>query len=241
MNFQDTIEKDYVKWYVNKVRRNETKEEIERKFSVWRKQYGAFLPKQKTARVVDVGCGNGEIIYWLKSEGYENGEGIESNEEQIKRGHALRIGDGITKGDFRKILKSKSNYYDCVIARDVIEHMPKEELWKTARIIYESLNESGVFIIQTPNAESPFGSRTRYIDLTHCLSFTSQSITHLLGSAGFQTIDCFPSRPPIHGFASFIRSVLWMCIELTLRTHMIIETGSGTGIFTQNMIVVARK
>jgi len=39
--------------------------DIKRQFTIWNKYFYKFLPKDKQASVIEVGCGNGGLIYWL--------------------------------------------------------------------------------------------------------------------------------------------------------------------------------
>jgi hypothetical protein len=98
-----------------------------------------------------------------------------------------------------------------------------------------------VIIIQTPNAENPFGGRYRYWIFTHEIAFTRSSLNQLLRVAGFQMVDFYPTGPVPKGIKSLVRFLLWKVIETILRFYMLIETGSGEGIFTQNIICVAKK
>ena len=108
-------------------------------------------------------------------------------------------------------------------------------------IFYKSLKPNSVLIIQTPNAESPFGSRYRYYDLTHGLSFTTSSLNQALKTAGFKEMTFYPMGPVVHGLKSLIRYILWKIIVLIIKFYLVVETGSSKGIFTQNLIAVAKK
>jgi SAM-dependent methyltransferase len=132
---------------------------------------------------------------------------------------------------------------DVVVAFDVIEHFMRDELLGFVDEVRRVLRPGGRWIIHTPNAESPFGGRMRYGDLTHELAFTRHSIGQLLLSSGFSSVRCFEDTPVPHGVKSAARWVLWKLFRGVLRLYMAAETGDGDAshIFTQNFLVVAER
>ena len=240
MDWRERIYKTYHDYYIIPVRGRLTRKQIKKQFYAWNYYYGRFLPQNKEAVILDAGCGAGEIIYWLRELGFKNAIGVESDLKRIKVAENLGI-NGILSGDFREFLKDKENSYDRIIARDVIEHFDKNNVLGVLDIFHHALKENGILIIQTPNAESPFGGRHRYYDFTHSLSFTKTSLNHVLKTVGFKDVKFYPARPVVHGIKSLIRFALWKLIETAIGIYLLIETGSQKGIFTQNMIVLAKK
>ena len=217
-----------------------TRDDAHKQFVVWDTLYGKRLPGDKHARIVDIGCGNGELVHWLRERGYANAIGVDANKELLEEGKVLGV-DGLIAQDIFLFLKGKRDAFDCIIVRDVIEHFTKDELLLLLDLVYEALRPGGIIILQTPNAEGPFGSRYRYQDFTHELGFTRTSLYHVLRTAGFSEVLIYPLQPVVHGVKSFVRFVLWKCIEGSLRLYHLVEIGSGEGIFTQNIIAVGKK
>ncbi|TSC59875.1 MAG: methyltransferase type 12 [Parcubacteria group bacterium LiPW_15] len=220
-------------------RGNISKEEIRHQYPAWSKYFGRSLPAPKNSAILDAGCGNGEFLLWLKESGYSNLEGIDISEEQIAR--AKSLGVNAKHGDLPNFLTAQKNRYDCIIARDIIEHFSKDDLLVLLDGFQNALKPEGVLIIQTPNAEGPFGSRSRYMDFTHHLSFTRLSLGHALSLAGFEKVRFYSMGPVVHGFFSTIRYAVWKIIELGIRIYQLAETGTGAGIYTQNIIATATK
>jgi 2-polyprenyl-3-methyl-5-hydroxy-6-metoxy-1,4-benzoquinol methylase len=241
MNWRDRYYATYISQRFVPGGRTGSLESLRSHFPIWSSYYGAHLPKDKGAAILDVGCGNGELVYWLREQGYKNVSGVDGSKEQVDESKRLGIA-GIIHEDFRSFLKGKEETYDCIIARDFVEHFDKDEVFDMLSLLNSSLRSGGMILIQTPNAESPFGSRYRYADITHGLSFTHHSLNHALQACGFCDGAFFPMRPVAHGIPSFIRYVSWRCIEFMLRAYLLIENGSTSGaILTQNMIAVALK
>ncbi len=213
---------------------------IEKQFGVCKRYFERFLPKDKKARILDVGCGNGGFVYWLQKHGYSNAEGADISEEQVELSKKLGV-ENIHLSDITDFLRNKEHIYDLIFARDLLEHFTKDELLDIIELIYKSLNTGGIFVAQTINAENLLWGRLRHGDFTHELAFTKDSIRQLLKVCGFTNIKVCPQRPVIRGLKSLIRYLLWMLFEIMLRIFLTIEIGMPKGIFTQNIIVYAKK
>lgn len=211
-----------------------------RQFGVWESYFGRFLPLDKNAFILDVGCGNGGFLFWLKEKHFLRAAGVEISKEQVDVATGLGI-QNIFQADFREFLKDKKDAYDVVFARDVLEHFPSGEVDRIIELVAYTLRRGGQLIIQTVNAENLLWGRLRHGDFTHQTAFTATSIKQLLAANGFDAIGVYPQRPVVQGVKSLIRFLLWKFFEVLLKFYLLAETGSSRGIFTQNIIVVARK
>ena len=82
-------------------------------------------------KILDVGCGKGELICRLYNMGFENVSGTDEYlPEEINYGHDVKV----VKKDLSEI---QSNTYDFVMMHHVLEHMffPEEELKECYRIL----------------------------------------------------------------------------------------------------------
>ena len=201
------------------------------------------FPKNKKAIIFDFGCGNGLLVYLAKQMGFLNIKGVDISQEQIAFSKKLK-NDGVEHGDGIKAIKDMDrNSLDCFITYDVIEHFNRSELLQLIDNVYGILRHDGRWIIHVPNAESPFGMRIRYGDLTHELAFTKTSLTQALLLSGFSRVDCYEDQPIPHGLKSSIRYLLWKILRFLLWCYIAIETGEidRNSIFSQNFLAVAYK
>ncbi len=133
----------------------------------------------------------------------------------------------------------KKGAYDCIIARDVMEHFTKQEIFDILDKVKFALREGGFFIMQSPNGEGLFYSNIFYSDFTHEIAFTRASISQIFLNTGFTQVSCHPTGPIPHGIISTLRWLIWNLIVAKSRFYKMIETGNNEGIFTQNIIAKA--
>ncbi len=94
-----------------------TIDKIKSMFPVWKWYYGRCLPLDKSVKILDLGCGDGGFLYFLRSLGYENSTGIDISTEQIEVASKLRI-NGVECADIMSFLKDEKGSYDLIFARD---------------------------------------------------------------------------------------------------------------------------
>ena len=149
-----------------------------------------FLPKDRNARIVEVGAGYGAFVSLARAAGYSAVEGYDCAQDQVAASQDRGV-EGINQADLLGILAAMpSESCDVIVAFDVIEHLKKDELLCCADSVYRVLRKGGRWLIHVPNAESPMFGRIRYGDLTHEIAFTSRSLRQLLTTIGFSGVEC---------------------------------------------------
>ncbi len=201
------------------------------------------FPQDRKARILDLGCGHGTLLYFCRLEGYDRVSGVDRSAQQAAKARELGI-EGVQEGDLMATLTALPDAsQDVVIAFDVIEHFSKEELLPLIDEVRRVLAPGGRWLIHVPNGESPFHGRIRYGDFTHENIFTRTSLAQVLLASGFTAVRSFEDKPVVHGLKSLLRRVLWTGIRAALLVYLAAETGSfdrGT-ILTQNFLAVATR
>jgi SAM-dependent methyltransferase len=215
-------------------------EDIRKQYPVWNKYYRRHIPNKANCKILELGCGNGLFLRYLIESGYNECYGIDISKEQIDIACSLGL-TNVEQSDIFDFLESMESAYDLIVARDVIEHFRKDEIFAMLKLISKALKDRGRLILQTPNGESPFGSRYRYWDFTHEIAFTRSSLRQILLSTGFNRINFYETSPVIKGIKSLFRTIAWYTIRKGIQLYLLVETGSSEGIFTQNIIAVADK
>ena len=113
-----------------------------------------------------------------------------------------RLGvQNLQHGDVLEFLRDRTAQYDLLIARDLFEHLTKEDTLEALTLCREALRPGGALLLQVPNGESPLAGRIIYGDFTHETAFTQSSIAQVLRAAGFESVSCHPVRPVVYGIS----------------------------------------
>jgi SAM-dependent methyltransferase len=115
-------------------------------------------------RLLEIGFGDGSLLRWVKDQKAQvvGCELIEplcfSGKEQ---GYDTRL------GDVRMTVDPVRESFDLVVAFDVLEHVPPNELLDFIQFIRSVMKPGALFMVRVPNGQSPFGLINQYGDITH--------------------------------------------------------------------------
>lgn len=216
-------------------------QDIEGSYRLFRANVLKFLPKNKHASILDVGCGTGHFLSFLKEQGYKNYLGVDISKEQIdyckkhitKNVHLIQ--------DLKNFLKNKKDSFDFVIMNDVVEHLEKADIVDAISLIRNCLREKGKFLTRTVNLKNRWGMAVRYMDFTHTVGFTEESIRQVMLASGFQIVLINKEIHPIHDIKSFLRVALKSLFELFYRLEYIASFGGFNPNLSNMLIVVGEK
>lgn len=200
-----------------------------------------FMPAEKEISVLDIGCGYGAFLYFLKQAGYRNLSGVDFSEQQVEIAHELGLPEVMCGSVEDKLAQTPDEAVDVVVAMDLLEHLEMADLFMTLDEIYRLLKPGGKLIASVPNAEGLYGMRILYGDITHYSAFTPRSISQILKIIGFSNIACFESKPIAHGVKSSLRRLIWEVGTLPHRLMLAAETGQTRFVLTQTMLFTAYK
>jgi SAM-dependent methyltransferase len=195
-----------------------------------------WLPTDARARIVDLGCGSGRLLALFRAQGFPDVIGVDRSPEQIEL--ARQRGAQAFLEDMMPFLNRFDGELDLVTALDVIEHLGKSEVLPFVDACHRALRPGGRLVLQTPNADSPWGAALRYGDFTHETCFTPHALGRLLRLSGFDRIEAREQGPVVRGPASAVRFLLWRIIRAGLVLWNLAETGSaGSGVHTRVFLI----
>lgn len=150
-------------------------------------------------RILDVGCSVGTLGQQIKNSLGAEVVGIETHEEMARLART-RI-DKVIIGDVEEIDLAEhfpSNYFDCIIFGDVLEHL--RDPWKVLEHLTRYLVSDGIMIASIPNIRHymtilqlacgywPYRERGIH-DKTHLRFFTLRSIQEMFQTAQLNVVS----------------------------------------------------
>jgi len=150
----------------------------------WKNSVSVAVPYKKGGRVLDLGCGAGRLLDWLKRHGWQT-YGVEISKQAAEYGK--KRGLNIFNGELVET-KFPQEFFDAVVINQVLEHLydPKGILWE----VYRVLRPGGLLIVGVPNIESyeskVFGEYWSPLDIPrHLYHFSYETLKTMLQKTGF--------------------------------------------------------
>jgi 2-polyprenyl-3-methyl-5-hydroxy-6-metoxy-1,4-benzoquinol methylase len=172
-----------------------------------------WLPEDRDAPILDIGCGSGQFLYFLRGKGYRRLHGIDVDQKQVEIARALDL-DAETAAVSDYLARTEGKFA-MIAMLDIIEHFTREELFPLMETVVASLRPGGRLIASIPNAESPDGLRCLYTDITHEMTYTPMSFEEMLFCHGLKRIGLRDPWPaPIGPSRTLYRFLVQSCRSL---------------------------
>lgn len=151
---------------------------------IWENSVSVVVPYKRGGRVLDIGCGTGKLLDWLKRHGWQV-YGVETSKKAAEYGNSFGL--NIFNGELIEA-KFSSEFFDVVVINQVLEHLydPKG----TLREIHRILKRDGMLIVGVPNIDSyearVFGRYWSLLDIPrHLYHFLLLLLKLLLAESNF--------------------------------------------------------
>ncbi|HZW37245.1 MAG: class I SAM-dependent methyltransferase [Deltaproteobacteria bacterium] len=173
----------------------EAPEDIERGFDRFHQfyhcNYSRYLPGNRDAKILVVSCGYGYFVRLLKTAGYTDVLGIDSDPRKVE----IAANKGLncrTETAFEH-LEDHRETYDAIVAEQEINHLTKEEILRFLGLCRESLRKEGSLLIHSLNGANPItGAEALAQNFDHYNTFTEYSLRQVLEHSGFRDVKVFP-------------------------------------------------
>jgi 2-polyprenyl-3-methyl-5-hydroxy-6-metoxy-1,4-benzoquinol methylase len=145
-----------------------------------------WLPADRSAPVLDIGCGSGQFLYFLRKQGFTDLLGLDLDAVQVEIGQELGL-------DCRCIpvmdhFAEDTKTFGLIAMLDILEHFTRDELFPLLEAVSERLEPGGRLVVSVPNADSPHASRAIYADITHEIAFTPTSLEEMMFCHGLKVV-----------------------------------------------------
>lgn len=192
----------------------------------------------RSANLLELGCGPGYLLGYLKHLSFDAVDGIDLSAEQVAI--ARELGHRAVVANVFEYLDGRTAAYDAILAFDFIEHFRQDELRRLTEGIARALKPGGRLILQTPNGQGLFAGGIIYGDLTHGTIFTPGSLQQLLALSGFERFDLREAGPVARDLRGFLRAIAWRTLRLGLNLANKIANGRTYAVWTDNMLCSCR-
>lgn len=146
-----------------------------------------FAPYRQTNRLLDIGCGAGNLLQAARKHGW-NAHGLDVSQNAVE--HVRSLGFEVFQGELQNA-QFPAQHFDVITAAEIVEHLsdPRVLLDEVARI----LRPGGLFWTTTPHAR---GLSARVLGLKwrciwppeHLQLFSARGLKGLLREVGFREI-----------------------------------------------------
>lgn len=139
-------------------------------------------------RVVDLGCGRGELVRLLTVSGI-TAYGVDSNADFVAL--VAEKGLEVVHQDLVPHLEGLGpGDVDAIVLSHVVEHLPPDVLSRLVEAAWERLPEGGLLVMETPNPESLVaGSVNFHRDPTHLRPVHPDTLAFICESTGFASVE----------------------------------------------------
>lgn len=173
------------------------------------------------SRVVDLGCGRGEMLELLKEKGIP-ARGIDGDQESV----AICVSKGLDAKQvdlFAWLETEPDETYEVLFCSQVIEHLPPLELPKFVKNCAKKLQKGGVLILETPNPEClAIFSTHFYLDPTHHRPVPPILAAFHMEEAGLGRIEvkrlapAIDSMPSLASLPADFREAFFGCLDYAI-------------------------
>jgi len=152
-------------------------------------EFLTFACADPTMSVLDVGCGAGLFLQYLKHRGFRDVVAVDYDE------HMRAALAGVEQAGFTIETTEAEAYVDKVQGRrrfdrivlfDILEHMELDQCVSILRKLHGILDAGGKILIRVPNVSSPWGLRMQFDTFDHVTPFSPGRLHEIAVLAGYR-------------------------------------------------------
>lgn len=193
-----------------------------------------------SGQILEIGCNRGYLLKILNDRGYSNLTGIDLSPNDLAYAAKWNTGANLKCEDAFAHLDDRHEFYSLIIIKAVLEHIPKTQVANLIAKMKASLAPGGVVLIDVPNMDWLFATHERYMDFTHEVGFTKESLGQLLrlefGDATVVPIDNNINLSPVTStkkrFARYVLGQLFSWAD---------PEGASNPIWCRSILGIARR
>jgi O-antigen chain-terminating methyltransferase len=147
-----------------------------------------FPKPDGSGKVVDIGCGRGEMLEVLIEAGYDVA-GVDLNEEMVEvcrsKGLPVVKDDGI-----HFLAQIEDSSLRGIFCAQVVEHLLTSEVERMVQLAYQKLLPGGVLVVETINPRSLFALGNHFFaDTSHVKPVHPETMRFICEQVGFSQVQ----------------------------------------------------
>lgn len=153
------------------------------------REFLAFTEAEPEMSVLDVGCGAGLFLQYLKHRGFRNAVGIDYDEnitDALDRAEIAGFTVETAEAQAYVDRIRGQRRFDRIVLLDILEHMALDDSVSLLRKLHDVVNPGGRILIRVPNATSPWGLRMQFDTFDHVTVFTPGRLHELAAMSGYR-------------------------------------------------------
>jgi SAM-dependent methyltransferase len=204
--------------------------------------YGPLLPTDRTARILDVGCGDGRLIQYLVDAGFKDVLGVDIDAASVAAVERRHPGSALHIGNLEEFCAGRRASFDVVIAKQVIYY------FSAVVPVLESLRAvlvpGGTLVAEVFNGSSMTGPYVKHKDHEIQCVFTETSLQRALLDAGYAEVRVLAGRLAGGGLRRRVYRGANAAWGAALRAVYVLERGADPGnprIVSKNLLATGRQ
>ena len=204
--------------------------------------YRPWLPADRDAAILDLGCGSGRVLHYLSALGYTQLEGVDRDAESLKvigELPGVRLDCCDVSAEY---LAQRPGRYKLIVLRQMIYYVDRGQVMAFLAALKSALADDGLLIVEFFNGSLLSSRMTELKDPFIRTAYTEHAMRRLFDASGLRTRHIGPELRPISGLRTRVYlglRALWMVL---LRGVYILERGFDDElprIHTKSIIAVA--
>jgi 2-polyprenyl-3-methyl-5-hydroxy-6-metoxy-1,4-benzoquinol methylase len=208
----------------------------------FKKNYLKHMPKKKNAKILEIACGMGHFLYFLKKNGYKNIEAIDLDPTHVNQCKALGFNMVVVADMYDYINQLEDSSYDLIVMNDLVEHIPRKDIISFLSTLRMKLRDNGAVIVKTMNCNNIYGISGYFADFTHVMGYTPERMKHVSMLASFSKCKVFNLFVfPDIKYIDVLIKCFWKVVFVFKRMCFFVNAKRNNDVFSKNLLAILYK